>query len=285
MCVWLFETILTVRLLRPWDFPGKNIGTRCHFLPKGIFSTWIETSSPCGQVPYLSHQGSTDEFNFRQIPSYCILEIVLSHASFKFPLAHWYFLNSDFLYYLANKGLSSQSYCFSSSLVWMWELDNKESWMLNNWCFWTMVLEKTLESPFNFKEIQPVYPKGNQHWTFIGRTDAEAETPTLWAPDVKKWLTGKDPDAGKDWRREEKGTAEDEMVRWHHWLDQHESEQAPGVDDGQGSLACCSPRGHKESDMTEWLNWTEFLGFNLSSYFSSVCFLAIVLFGLHLSVY
>ena len=139
-----------------------------------------------------------------------------------------------------------------------------------------MVLEKTLESPFNFKEIQPVYPKGNQHWTFIGRTDAEAETPTLWAPDVKNWLTGKDPDAGKDWRWEEKGTAEDEMVRWHHWLDKHESEQAPGVDDGQGSLARCNPRGHKESDMTEWLNWTEFLGFNLSSYFSSVCFLAIV---------
>ena len=188
-------------------------------------------------------------------------------------------------YHFVNTGPHSQSYCFSSSLVWMWELDNKESWMLNNWCFWTMVLEKTLESPFNFKEIQPVYPKGNQHWTFIGRTDAEAETPTLWAPDVKKWLTGKDPDAGKDWRREEKGTAEDEMVRWHHWLDQHESEQAPGVDDGQGSLACFSPWGHKESDMTEWLNWTEFLGFNLSSYFSSVCFLAIVLFGLHLSVY
>ena len=107
--------------------------------------------------------------------------------------------------YFANKGSSSQSYGFSSSHVWMWELDYKESWALKNWCFWTVVLEKTLESPLNSKEIQPVHPKGNQSWIFIGRTDAEAETLTLWLPDVKNWLIGKDPDAGEDWRQEEKG--------------------------------------------------------------------------------
>ena len=127
----------------------------------------------------------------------------------------------------------------------MWELDYKESWVPNNWCFWTVVLEKTLESPLDCKEIQPVYPKGDQSWVFIGRTDAEAESPILWSPDVKNWLTRKDPDAGKDWRQEEKRTIEDEMVGWHHWLDGHEFEQAPGVGDGQGGLACCSPWGHR----------------------------------------
>ena len=110
----------------------------------------------------------------------------------------------------------SQSYGFSNSHVWMWELDYKESWALKNWCFWTGVLEKTLESPLDCKEIQPVHPKGNQSWIFIGRTDAEAETPILWPPDVKNWLTEKDPDAGQDWRQEEKGTTEDEMVGWPH---------------------------------------------------------------------
>ena len=113
---------------------------------------------------------------------------------------------------------------FYSSHVWMWELDYKESWVLKNWCFWTVVLEKTLESPLYSKEIQPVHPKGNQSWIFIGRTDAEAETPILWTPDAKSWLTGKDPDVGKDWRWEEKGTTEDEMVGWHHRFDGHEFE-------------------------------------------------------------
>ena len=122
----------------------------------------------------------------------------------------------------ANKGPSSQGYGFSSSHVWMWELDYKESWMPKNWCFWTVVLEKTLESPLDCKEIQPVHPKGDQSWVFIGGTDVEAETPILWPPDVKNWLNGKDPDAGKDWRQEENGTIEDEMVRWHHWLNGHE---------------------------------------------------------------
>ena len=161
-------------------------------------------------------------------------------------------------HYFANKGLSSQSYGLSSSHVSMWELDYKKSWALKNWCFWTVVFEKTLESPLDSKKIQPVHPKGNQSWIFIGRTDAEAETPILWSPDVKNWLIGKDPDAGKDWRQEEKGLTEDEMVGWHHQLNGHKFEQGPGAGDGQGSLACCSPWGHKESDMTEWLNWTEY---------------------------
>ena len=157
-------------------------------------------------------------------------------------------------HYFANKGPSSQSYGFSSRHVWMWELDYKKSCVLKNWCFWTVVLEKTLESPLDCKEIQQVYPKGNQSWIFIGRTDAEAETPILWPPDVKKWLIGKDPDAGKDWRQEEKGPTEDEMVGWHHWLNGHEFEYALRVGDGQGSLGCYSPWGHKELDITE-LNW------------------------------
>ena len=125
----------------------------------------------------------------------------------------------------------------------MWELDYKGSWALKNWCFLTVVLEKTLESHLDCKEIQPVHPKGHQSWIFIGRTDAEAETPILWPPDVKNWLIGKKPDAGNDWRQEEKGTTEDEMVRWHHQLDVREFEQAWGVGDGQGSLACCSSWG------------------------------------------
>ena len=127
-------------------------------------------------------------------------------------------------HYFANKGPSSQAYGFSSSHVWMWELDYKESWALKNWCFWTVVLEKTLESPSDSKEIQPVIPKGDQSWVFIGRTDAEAETPIVCPSDAKNWLIGKDPDAGKDWGQEEKGMTEDEMVGWYHWLDGREFE-------------------------------------------------------------
>ena len=127
-------------------------------------------------------------------------------------------------HHYANKGPSSQGYDFSSSPLWMWELDYKESWEPKNWCFWTVVLEKTLESPLDPKMIQPVNPKRNQSWIFIGRTDAEAETPILWPPDGKKLLTGKDPDAGKDWRWQEKGMTEDEMVGWHHRVNGHEFE-------------------------------------------------------------
>ena len=125
-------------------------------------------------------------------------------------------------HYFADKGPSSQSYRFSSSYVWMWKLDHKESWEPKNWCLWTVVLEKTLESPLDSKEIQPVHPKGNSSWIFIDRTDAEAEAPILLLPDGKNWLIGENPDAGKDWRQEEKGTTEDEMVGWHHLPNGHE---------------------------------------------------------------
>ena len=118
-------------------------------------------------------------------------------------------------------------------------------------------VEKTLESPLDCKEVQPVHPKGDQSWVFIGRPDAKAETSILWPPHAKSWLIGKDPDAGRDWGQEEKGTTEDEMAGWHHWLDGHEFEWTPGVGDGQRSLACCNLWGRKESDMTEQLNWTE----------------------------
>ena len=127
-------------------------------------------------------------------------------------------------HFFANKGLSGQGYHFSSSHVWLWELDYKESWAPKNWCFWTVVLEKTLESPLNYKEIQLVHPEGDQSWIFIAITDVEAETPALWPPDAKSWLIWKDPDAGKDWRQEEKGTTEDEMVWWHHRLNGEEFE-------------------------------------------------------------
>ena len=127
-------------------------------------------------------------------------------------------------HHFANKGPSSQGCGFSSGHVWMWELDHKEGWALKNWCFWTVVLKKTLESPLDCKEIQPVHLKGNQPWIFIGRTNVEAETPILWLPDMNSRLIGKDPDAGKDWRWEEKGTTEDEMVGWHHWLNGHKFE-------------------------------------------------------------
>ena len=136
----------------------------------------------------------------------------------------------------------------------MWELDCKESWAPKNWCFWTVVLEKTLESALDCKEIQPVHSKGDQSWVFTGRTDVEAETPILWPPDVKNWLIGKDPDAGKDWRQEKKGMKEDKMDGWHHWLNGHGFGWTPGVGDGQGGLACCRPWGCKELDMSKRLN-------------------------------
>ena len=147
----------------------------------------------------------------------------------------------------------------------MWELDYKDFWALKNWCFWTVVLEKTLESPLDCKEIQPVHSEGDQPWDFSGRNNAKAETPVLWPPQEKSWFIGKDSDAGRDWGQKEKGMAtEDEMVGWHHWLHGHESEWTPGVGDGQVGLACCDSWGRKEGRLSDW---SDLIWFSL--YFST----------------
>ena len=163
-------------------------------------------------------------------------------------------------YYFADKSPYSQRYGFSNSHVCMWELDHKEGWALQDWCFWTMMLAKTLESPLDSKEIKPVNPKGNQPWIFNGRTNSEAEASILWPSDGKIRLIGKDCDTGKHWRQEEKGMRDDKMIGWHHWLNGHEFEQTLGDSEGQGSLACSSPWGHKELDTPERMNkvymWT-----------------------------
>ena len=158
-------------------------------------------------------------------------------------------------HYFANKVLSSQGYGFSSGHVWMWELDYKASWVPKNWCFWTVVLEKTLE-PFDCKEIQPVHSK-DQSWVFFGRNDAKAETPILWPPHAKSWLIGKDSDAGRDWGQEEKGTTGDEIAGWHHRLDGHEFVWTPGVGDGQGGFAWCNSWVTKS--WTRLSDWTELI--------------------------
>ena len=163
-------------------------------------------------------------------------------------------------HYFANQGPSSQSYGFSSSHVWMWELDFKESWALKNWCFWTIVLEKHLESTLDSKEIQPVHPKGNQSGIFIGRTDAEAETPTLWPPDAKNWLIWKDPDAGKNWREEESGTTEDEMVGWHYWsMDMRFGKLRELVMDREAWHATVHGVTKVGHDWVTEMNWTELI--------------------------
>ena len=159
-------------------------------------------------------------------------------------------------HYFANKGLSSQNYGFSGSHVWVWE-NYKESWVSKNWCFWTVVLKKSLESPSDSKEIQPVHPKGNQSWILIGGTDVEAETPVFWPPDPRTDSLEKTLMRWKIEDLKEKGTTEDEMVVWRRRLNGHEFEQAPGGGDREGSLTCCSPWGHKELNPTEWLNWTD----------------------------
>ena len=180
-------------------------------------------------------------------------------------------------HYFANKGPSSQRYGFSSSHVRMWDLAFKESWVPKNWCFWTVVL-KTLESTLDWKVIKPVHPKGNQSWIFLGRNILKegywkeyAEASILWPPDAKNWLIRKDPDAEKDWRQEERGMTEDELVGWHHWLDGHEYEQALAVGDRQGSLACSGLWGRKESDTTEQLNWTDGLTHIGMINYDSIC--------------
>ena len=160
-------------------------------------------------------------------------------------------------HHFASKGPYSQIYVFSSSHVLMWELDHKECWVPKNWCFRTPLLEKTLESPLDCKESTPINHKENQPWIFIGRSDAEAEAPIHWPPDMKSQLIWKDPDAGKDCRQDEKAMTGDEMAGWHHWLNGQEFEQTLGDGEEQGNLACCDSWGHKESHMTEWLNWTE----------------------------
>ena len=151
-------------------------------------------------------------------------------------------------------GLHNQSYGFSSSHIRMWELDHKEGWVPKNWCFQIVVLEKTLESSLDCKKIKPVNPKGNQPWIFIGRTDAEAEAPTLWSPDVKNWLIGKDPDTRKDWGQEEKGVTEDEMVGWHHWLNEHELSKLRETVEDRG--AWCATVHRVAKSRTQLSNWT-----------------------------
>ena len=152
----------------------------------------------------------------------------------------------------------------SSNYVWIWELDHKEGWMLKNWCFWTVVLEKTLESPLDCKGLQPVHPKGNQSWIFIGRTDAEAETPILWLHDVKNWLIGKDPDAGKDLRWEEKGTTEDEIVGWHHQLNKHNREQAlEMVKDREAWSAANHEVVKSQTQLSDWTTTTTKINWGL----------------------
>ena len=217
-------------LITSWQIGGETIETETHFI---FLSSKITADGDC------SHE--TERCLLLGRKAMTNLDSVIKKQR----------------HYFANKAPSSQSCGFSSSHVWMWELDHKESWASEDRCFRTVVLEKTLESPLDCKEIQPVHPKGNQSWTFIGRTDAEAETPILWPPDVKKWLTGKDHDAGKDWRQEEKGMAEDEMVGWHHWLDGHEFEQALGVVMDREAWHAAIPEVAKS--WTQLSNWSKLI--------------------------
>ena len=214
------------RLPRPWDSPGKNTGVGCHFLQCMKWKVKVKLLSRVRPLATHGPQPTRPlcpwDFPGKStgVGCHCLLR----------PRQHI----KKQRHYFVNKGPSSQGYSFSSSHVWMWQLDYKESWVPKNWCFWTVVLEKILESPLDCKEIQPVHPKEDQSWVFIGRTDVEAETPKLWPPDANSWLIWKDPDAGKDWVQEEKGMTEDEMVGWHHRLNGHEFGWTPGVGDGQG---------------------------------------------------
>ena len=231
--------------ISPWQIEGETVETVTHFILGG---SKITADGDC------SHEIKRRLLLGRKVMTN--LDSILKRRDKKNK-------NKKQRHYFANKSPSIQGYGFSSGRVWMWELNCEEIWVPKNWCFWTVVLDKTLESPFDCKGTQPVHPKGNQSWVFIERTDAEAETPILWPPDGKRWLIGKDPDAGKDWEQEEKGTTEDEMVGWHHQLDGHGFGWTPGFGDRQGSLVCCGSWGRKELDTTEPLNWTEALSWLL----------------------
>ena len=268
-------------------FKNQDLGARCahccwDMTAAGPFQ-WSELGLPCMYTHKSTHTVHIcsyfyvfvcvyiENLHFTLIPSIpvhpkrCILVYLFLLALWKRSLDKPTQRIKKRRHCFADKGPYSQSYSFSTSHVWMWELDHKKGWAPKNWCFWTVLLEKTLESPLDCKEIKAVNPKGSQSWIFIGRIDAEAETPILRPSDVKSWLIRKKPDAGKNWRQEEKGTTEDEMVGWHHQLDWHEFEQALGDGKGQGSLACCSPWGRKESDETERLNNSLFAHLRLTS--------------------
>ena len=198
----------------PWNSPGQNTGVDSLSLLQWIFPThWLNPGLlQCTWIlSQMSHQGSPC-----MCVCVCIYMCVVCVCVYVLCVCVLLYIKKQ-RHYFANKGLSSQSYGFSGGHVWMWELDYKGSWAPKNWCFWTVVLEKTFGSPLDCKEIQPVHPKGHS-WVFIGRTDVEAEAPILGPPDLKSWLTGKDPEDGKDWRQEEKGATEDEIAGWHHQL-------------------------------------------------------------------
>ena len=245
----------------------------CLYFPPGAF-LWILPTVPCmsfktSVLPSLSsldvtalHLNSSLPHAWNSLPT-----LVLCHAGLE---KHWTWAPWPYRWMtfqvLPHWALQpflhpQQAFCSLQQYfkIWMWELDYKESWAPKNWCFWTVVLQKTLESPLDCKEIQPVHPKADQSWVFIGGTDVEAETPILWPPHAKSWLIWKDPDAGKDWGQEEKGTTEDEMVGWHHRLNGQAFGWTLGVGDGQGGLVCCGSWGHKDSDMTEWVSWIHFI--------------------------
>ena len=224
--------IMASRPITSWEIDGETVETVSNFIFGG---SKITADSDC------SHEIKRHLFFGRK--AITNLDSILKNRDIAVP----------------TKSPCSQSYGFSNGHVWIWELDCKESWAPKNWCFWTVMLEKTLECPLDCKEIQRVHSEGDQPWDFFGRNDAKAETPVLWPPHAKSWLIGKDSDVGRDWGQEEKGMTEDEMAGWHHWLNGRESEWTPGVGDGQWGLACRDSWGRKESDMTEWLNWTNML--------------------------
>ena len=237
------------------DSPGKNTGVGCHALLQGIFPTQgSNPRSPALQVDSLLSEPPGKPKN-TGVGSLSLLQWIFPAQELNRGLLHCRWILYQLSYqgspdkprqhikeqrhHFADKGLCSQNFC--SSHVWMWELVHKEGWAPKNWCFWIAVLEKTLESSLDSKEIKPVNPKGNQPWIFIGRTDAELEAPMLCPPHAKSQLIWKDPHARKDWGQEEKWATEDEMVGWHRWFNGHEFEQTPGKSEGQGTLMCCSP--------------------------------------------